>query len=121
MLNKRVAFIREQNMTVVDHSPVLPDIKDVHYILIRHGKELGFFIIAITLRTYVRSSILLKKKSKEIYRKIKSKITKKEHIEPEITAEKKEASAFLKTVSEYKKKIGRLKDQIIEEETNIHG
>ena len=116
ILYKRVLLIRENDMVIIDESPLLPDAKEVHILIVKHTKEFGFFIIEMTLRTYVRSSIVIKKKSLELYHKVKGRLVK-DH-DPEAIPEKKEVSVFLRTVSEYKKKINKLKNQIVEEETN---
>ncbi len=116
ILYKRITLIRETEVVITDHSPLLPDAKEVHYILIKNIKEFGFFIVAISIRTYVRSAIIVKKKTSEIYHQIKNKFSN--YTQQALPTEKKEVSAFLKTVSDYKKKIKKLKNQIIEEEMN---
>lgn len=116
ILYRRVILIRNNEMVIIDESPLLPDAKEVHHVIVKNAKAYSLFFIAIFLRTYIRSSVIIKKKTSETYTKVKNKLSGNPG--EVATSEKKEVSAFLRNISEYKKKIKKLKKQIVEEETN---
>ncbi len=93
----------------------VPDLHEVQYVMIRQMKKYGYIALVVTIRFYIRSSKIMdylymeaKSKLKELYRKYAPK-RKQE-------GEAKDVSKFLKVVSEYKYKIGQIKERIREEE-----
>ena len=114
MIGKRVSLIRSGALEVHHDSPLLPDIQEVRFIIVRSAKRYSFIIIEIILRTSIKSSMAIKKRTTELFHAVKNKVTK--HLPEKPATEKKEVSGFLKTVSEYKHKIKKLKNRIIEEE-----
>ncbi len=113
MLYKRVVLIRAGAVTAHNQSPIIPPAHEVRYIIIKNVKRYGLVVIAVILRISIRSSIHLKKGSAYLTKKVRNTLSK--HF-PEKKAEERETSGFLKTVSEYKRKISNLKEKIKEEE-----
>jgi len=74
-------------------------------------KRHSYLALVATIRLYVRSSNFIKNKYEKILTEIENK--RKEHI---IKRSKKEVSRFLKTVSDYKSKIRKIKQKVKEEE-----
>ena len=119
MLSKRVSLIREREL-IIDHTlPIVPDIKEVRYIAIRKTKRFSIIIIAVILRSSIRTSIFIKQKSKEFSSKFFKQVDTLKHkvYHPKHTEKVQKENNFLKAVSDYKTKIKKLKKQIIEEET----
>ena len=115
MLYRRVSLIRAGHIEADHKTPILPDIKEVRYIIFKSAKRYSFVLIEIILRTSIKSSLAIKKKSTELFTTIKDKL--KKHLPERDPLQKKEVSGFLKAMSEYKQKIKKLKNRIIEEET----
>ena len=97
--------------TILD-IPNLGKIKDIS---IKRIKKYSFVFLVITIRYYVKSSNFIKKQGKGIVQKVKSKIIHKDNLNE--IPKKQEVSRFLKMISDYKKKIKRIK-KIIKEEEN---
>ena len=116
MLYKRVVLIRANADIVIDETPLLPDVKEVRYIIVKNVKGYSLLIISVIIRGYVKSTLFLKNKSSEILNIVMNKLNKHEQI---TTGEPKEVSGFLRAMSEYKHKIKKLKKQIIEEEKRL--
>ena len=112
MISRKLFFIRESEIIIEEKTSIIPEANEIKYLLIKNAKKYGFVMIAIILRTTVRTNVLVKRKVVEISNRIKNHLYKN-------TSEKrskKEVNGFLKGMSEYKKKIRRLKDKIVEEE-----
>lgn len=110
ILLKRGQIIAGENFFVE-----IPDLQEIKYIAVQGTKKYGYILLVETLRFSIRSSYFLKKKGGEIAEKIKNKFSRSQSFaggEPE----KREVSKFLKMISEYKEKIGKIKNKIKEEE-----
>lgn len=117
MIGSKLILLKHGEVVIQKHIPIkIPDAEEFKYIFIKNTRRYGFILLVITLRISIKSSYFLKKKFKEIkdivIEKIKKIITGKKH---EIL-EEKEVSSFLKTISDYKSKVNRIKDRIKEEE-----
>lgn len=112
MIGRKLLFIREGMVVIEEKIPIIPEADEIKYLLIQNMKKYGFVMIAILLRTTVRTHVVVKRKVEEITDQVKNRLYKNSSEE----TKKKEVSGFLKGMSEYKKKIRRLKDKIVEEE-----
>jgi hypothetical protein len=83
-----------------------PFLEEWKHLTVKNLKKHSYAALVVTIRYYVRSSNLLKNKIKNI----RNKNTNGD------TARKREASGFLKMISEYKHKIRKIKRKIKEEE-----
>jgi hypothetical protein len=116
MIGKKLIVLKNKQFVIEKEFLVqYPDLRDIRYIAIKKTREYGYIILVEIIRFSIRSSRVLKRKYKEAGNKIKN-ITRKHIINKEETREK-EASIFLKMISEYKHKIRKIKKQIREEES----
>jgi hypothetical protein len=93
----------------------LPDLDEVKDYASKKFKKYGFIILVGSIRVYVLSANITKKGAKYLYNKIENKV-KKVLGHKTKTREQKEASGFIKTISEYKKKINKITHKIKQEE-----
>mgnify|MGYP001554807936 FL=1 len=116
MIGKKLVLVRELSASIDEEKiPIeIPRIRELKDVTLKKIKKYGFVIIVITIRFYVKSLNFFKKQTTIIVYKINSKFNKKNVVND--ISEKQEASKFLKMVSEYKQKIGRIKRKIKEEE-----
>lgn len=93
----------------------LPDLDEVKDYTSKKFKKYGFIILVGSIRIYVLSANATKKGAKYLYNKVEQKVKKVlgHKIKP---TEQKEASGFIKTISEYKKKINKITHKIKQEE-----
>jgi hypothetical protein len=110
MIGKKLVLIRNGNIAHEElvHK-VLPDFQTIKYVVSEKAKKGGYVATVIAVRTYVQSSNFLKNTYTDIKEKIKNWKKTGEQIE------KKEASKFLKMISDYKYKVKSIKRQIEEE------
>lgn len=95
---------------------IVPDLEEIGGVASKNLKKVGYVALVSTIRVYMISSNLLKKKYADIKEKVRE-IKNKNNIGPKVVdPEIKEASKFLKVVGEYKTKIKRIKRKIKEEE-----
>jgi len=111
MIGRKVLLKTEP--TAVIHEDIFliqtPNPTELKHVLTKKLREYSYIILVSTIRTSIRTSKLIKSK----YQQILNKIIKRHQTE-EIN--KREVSGFLKKISEYKSKIRKIKDQIVEEE-----
>ena len=112
----RKLFLGKKQPKIVEETILVqtPDLREIRYVFIKKSREYGYIALVEIIRFSVRSSKLLKRQYKGLTKKIRS-ITKK-HTSHREEMEKKEVSGFLKKISEYKYKVRKIKDKIIEEE-----
>jgi hypothetical protein len=112
MIGKKLIFLKEGNITHIDAIPkLIPDLETIKYTISKKTKKGGYLATVTVLRLYIQSSNLFK----YIYNKTKEKIEEiKKNVEN--NTEQKEASKFLKMISDYKYKVRNIKRQIEEEE-----
>lgn len=75
-------------------------------------RRLGYFLLVEIIRIYVR----LAEACKKCWAELKAKFQKTAGLASEPSV--KQPSKFLKAIAEYKRKLGRIKEEIKEEETN---
>lgn len=107
MLQNGQILQREEDLFKIQH------LEEFKRLTIKNVKKHGYPILVTTIRYYVRSSNLLRNKYQEVKNKIKNIHIKKQK---DGSLEKREASNFLKMVSEYKNKIRKIKQKVKEEE-----
>jgi len=90
-----------------------PNLEEWKYLTVKNIKKYGYLGLVTTIRFYIRGTNFLKNKYREVRIKIKNMRERNSNGE---SAEKREASGFLKMISEYKHKIREIKHKIKEEE-----
>lgn len=110
MIAKKLVLVRNGSIIHQENqlSRVIPDLQTLKYIIYKKTKNGGYVMTVAVLRFYVNSNNLLK----NLYEKTKTKI---ENLKRNDKIENKEASKFLKMISDYKYKIRNIKRQIEEE------
>lgn len=116
MIGRRVKLLRKGLITPLGEFPwKIPETHEVKHVASKNLRKYGYIILVILIRSYIKSSNYLKDR----YGKVKTKVI--ENIDKRFnkndTGEPKEASRFLKMVSEYKDKVKEIKQKIKEEET----
>lgn len=90
-----------------------PNFEEIRTRVWKLTKQLGYFLLVETIRVYVKSLEFAKKKLTAIELKLAS--LKNRHGESAVSL-KRRSNKILKTVSDYRNKIGRIKQEIREEE-----
>ena len=113
MVHKKLNFIEEQKdkKEGILELELLTEIKNL---IFKKIKNYGHVSLVSSIRYYVKSKNFIKGKYEEI--KDTMMDVNKKTIQP---MEKRQASNFLKKISEYKEKIRELKEKIHEEEKNM--
>ncbi len=110
MIGKKLVLIRNGNVIHQETLPrLIPDLQTLKYTTYKTTKQGVYIATIVALRLYVKSGNL----AKNIYNKTKTKIQSLK--KKDETTEKKEASKFLKMISDYKYKVKHIKKQIEEE------
>lgn len=91
------------------------DSREIKRSFIRNAKRTEHVILFVIIRFYVLSSNFLKKKIKKVLEALKNRRVRKNKLSGN-PVEKREASNFLKLISDYKSKIRKIKHRIKEEE-----
>lgn len=95
----------------LEHSILEPfDFDKLKYLVIKNLKKTAHILLWIFLRVYILSIDFINKKKNKILTIIKTKFNKYKK------EENKEASKFIKIISEYRHKIKKIKHKIKEEE-----
>ncbi len=118
MIGRKVAFIRNENIQIIEPKhfhPFVPDLQKINHLTYKNAKKYGYLALVSSIRFSVRSSNLIKKKGDQLHAMAKKIIMKNKHTQADAP---KEVSKFLKRISEYKSKIRKIKHKIIEEEKN---
>lgn len=108
---EKLRIIREDDVFFID----VPELEDVHYVLIKKIKRGGYIALFITIRVYLLGKHNAKKIAQKAYKKLNT-LFQKYHRNKVVIEKKNEASKFLKIVSDYKKKVNKITEQIKEEE-----
>lgn len=117
MIGKKLILERAilENMAIEKTILDIPRLGKIKDISIKRIRKYSFVLLVITIRYYVKSSNFLKKQSKGMVEKVKTKLIRKNNLSE--SNEKQEVSGFLKMISDYKQKVKRIK-KIIKEEEN---
>lgn len=116
MIGRELVLVRNGQVAAVEHShPFVGDLQKIKDLTYKNTKKLGYVVLFITFRFFIKSSNFMKTKSIIVIEKIKDKIKKKNNTLTNKTTEK-EVSKYLEVISEYRQKIRRIKHIIKEEE-----
>jgi len=113
MIGKKLPILQNIETLYKDETFDGSYLEEWKYFFVQSVKKYSYLGLVATVRFYVHSALFLKRKYQEAKDKIEAIRAKKLNI-GEI--EKKEASKFLKMISDYKHKIRRIKHHIKEEE-----
>jgi hypothetical protein len=114
MIGKKLVLMKNGNIVHEESvHKVIPDFQTIKYVVSKKAKQSGYVATVIVVRTYVQSSNFLKNAYTDIKEKIKNWKQTGEQIE------KKEASKFLKMISDYKYKVKSIKRKIEEENKQV--
>lgn len=112
---KLLAFNDIQNQSAEERVMIgVPGLEEIRSITTKRIKRYGYVALVITLRTYIRSSKFLEKKGREITRVIRRNLSRGGEIDDKF--EQQEVSKFLRMISDYKQKVGKIKRRIKAEE-----
>ena len=113
-----IIFMIGRKLVIIQGNSEIVNIKEDPYLeewkhtTVKNIKKYSYLLLVAIIRTYVHSSNFIKLKYQELKLKIKNRFGKnKEKEEAE-----KEASKFLKMITDYKHKIRKIRRQIKEEE-----
>ncbi len=117
MLGRKLVVLQQEPVVLLDEQVLIEskDFKELKHIIVKKSQQFGYIVLVEIIRFSVRSSKVIKK----VYHETKTKINKKfrkNKISTGSEPEKREASSFLKKVSEYKHKLKKIKHKVIEEE-----
>ena len=111
MIGKKLVLLRNGNIIHTENvQKLIPDLQTIKYVIHSKTKRGGYIATVIMLKLYIQSSNFFK----NTYSKIKIKIQNLKR-NTENTGGKKEASKFLKMITDYKYKVRNIKKQIEEE------
>jgi hypothetical protein len=114
MIGRKLIMLQNGQIQILNKeeaSAKTPYFEELKYVTVKKLKVAGHKSLVETIRFYIKSSNLLKNKYQDVKMRVKS-ISKKDIRE----AEKKEISKFLKVISEYKRKIRKIKEKVKKEE-----
>ena len=115
MFGRKLAMIKGNGIEIVEeHSAIeIPYVAEIRHLTFKKIKRLGYVSLVTTIRLYFRSKNTVVSKYEDLKKKMKQ-VHKSEIAEG---TNQKEVSRFLKTMSDYKNKIRKIKTQIKEEES----
>ena len=117
MIGSKLILLQEAQFGIKQNLSIkIPDAEEIKYHVVKHTKRYGFILLVIILRFTILTSHFLKNKFKELKDKIINLIKKYTVHEHNIDSQPREVSGFLKTVSDYKHKIRKIKHRIKQEE-----
>ena len=117
MVWRELVLVKNGLVVKTQHShPFVPDLQKIKYLASKGTKKLSYVTLFIMLRFFIKSSSFIKNKSTILAKEIKTRFKKFRKDTSDETAEKKEASKYLKIISEYRHKIRAIKHRIKEEE-----
>lgn len=117
MISRKLAIVRNGQVVHREHShPFVPELKKIKDITFNGLKKLGYALIFITLRFFIKFSNFIKTKGILIIANLKNKLKKRNGNNLNTETEKKEVSKYLKIIGEYQQKIRKMKYKIKEEE-----
>ncbi|HEY4513536.1 MAG TPA: hypothetical protein VJH06_03425 [Candidatus Paceibacterota bacterium] len=114
MIGRKLLMLQNGQITERDFTEInlkAPALEEWKHAAIKGTKKHGYNTLVGIIRFYFRGSNILKNKYEEVRVKVK-RMRRKGRGE----TEKPEISKFLKVVSEYKKKIRKIKQKVKEEE-----
>ena len=117
IIGRKLILLKNKEMVHEhDFAIEVPDLEDIKEKTHKSIKKYSYILLFVTLRIYILSLNILKRKYNILKDKIQARLGNKRNNFEEVIKENKEASKFLKMMSEYKSKIRRIKHRIKEEE-----
>lgn len=117
MVSRKLVVVRNNQTMNMQHShPFVEEIQKIKHLTFKSSKKIGYVVIFVTLRFFIKSSNLVKTKSKVFVKELQNKFKKNTNSPSGETIEKKESSNYLKVISEYRQKIRKIKHIIKKEE-----
>ena len=117
MIWRELVLMRNGQVAIAQHShPFVPELQRIKHLTFKNSKKLGYTIIFLTLRFFIKSSNFIKNQSIILAKKINGIFKKLRKNAGSETVEKKEVSKYLRVISEYRQKIREMKHRIKEEE-----
>jgi predicted tellurium resistance membrane protein TerC len=115
MIGSKLILLKEGKAVTQENFPIqIPNPHELKHIVNKKSKKYGFIALVISIRLYVIASHFLKVQFKKFGAFLTKKMNKM--LAGKHPEEPKEVSAFLQRMSDYKKKVKRIKDKIKEEE-----
>ena len=117
MIWRELVLMRSGQVMIMNHQhPFVLDLQKIKRITFKSIKRFIYVTLYVIFRFFIRFSKFIKTMSKIFIKELKYKFKKnKNNLSREI-AEKKEASKYLRVISEYRYKIRQIKHRIKEEE-----
>ena len=113
MIGRKLRLLSSGQASPATHVPLeVPRLEEIQKVSGKILRRLGYFLLVETIRAYVRLIQFLK----NTYGKIETKLAARRQKNGGAPAPLKEPNRFLKTIAEYKRKIGKIKQEIKEEE-----
>ncbi len=122
MIARKLVQLRKSAEMVLSEEEVLfeiPYIDEVTVLTTKNIRRYGYMSLATAIRLYFRSSALVKNTYNETKTRAKEVIERNKKLIMKSELGNREISGFLKTISEYKAKIDKLKHKIREEEKKM--
>lgn len=117
MIGNKLILLQNGEIVKNEHIPIkVPDLQEFKHLTIKNTRKYGFILLVIILRTTIKTSYFLKKKYNEKKEILKEKIEKMLEGKKHENQEPHDVSLFLKKISDYKKKVNKIKKKIKEEE-----
>ncbi len=115
MISLKLTLVRNGQIAKVQNiHPFENDLEKIKHSTFKNTKKFGYMALFVTLKFFIKSSNFIKIKSKIFAEELKNKFNKNKNGDE--TTGKKEVSKYLKTISEYREKIRKMKHKIKEEE-----
>ncbi|MFA7285991.1 MAG: hypothetical protein WC011_04095 [Candidatus Paceibacterota bacterium] len=118
MLARKIFILKHANINTPKNLELefeVPDLDEVKEFANKKIKRYGYIALVSAVRLYIIGGSFVKNKSKVIVTKIKSKLPGKKITKIDINGNV-ETSPFIKTITEYKQKIKKIKHKIKKEE-----
>ena len=117
MISRKLILVRNGQTVNIRHPhPFVPDLVKIKYFIFKGIKRVGYAVVFLTLRFFIKFSNFIKNRGKILTRELKEKFKRNNGNLLDETMQKKEVSRYLKVISEYRSKIRTIKHKIKEEE-----
>jgi hypothetical protein len=116
MIGRKLALVRNGEVVKIMHPhPFVPELQKIKKITSKGAKKIAYISLFMVLRFFIKSSNFVKTESNILAKKLIDRI-QKNNSKSLGGGQKKEASKYLKTISEYRQKIKKMKHIIKKEE-----
>jgi hypothetical protein len=117
MIGRKLAVVRNGQTIRIQHThPFVPELQKIKNLTLKNIKKIGYVTIFVTFRFFIKSSNLVKTRSNMYVKELKNRFKGNKKASSEEIIEGKEVSKYLKIISEYQKKIRKIRHMIKEEE-----